>query len=53
MYRCEKKLRHAWRPGKCLADDLGYLDVNSFYRAFRRWTGQTPADFARDNPSSS
>ena len=26
-------------PGKCLAWDLGYAEVNSFYRAFRRWTG--------------
>ena len=24
---------------QCLADELGYLEVNSFYRAFRRWTG--------------
>jgi AraC family mar-sox-rob regulon transcriptional activator len=22
-----------------VADKLGYLEVNSFYRAFRRWTG--------------
>ena len=39
QYRCEEQLRKVWRPGKCLADDLGYLEVNSFYRAFRRWTG--------------
>ncbi len=39
QYRCEQKLRQAWLPGKCLADELGYLEVNSFYRAFRRWTG--------------
>ncbi|MCR9186854.1 MAG: AraC family transcriptional regulator [Halieaceae bacterium] len=39
QYRCEQALRAAWRPGKCLADELGYLEVNSFYRAFRRWTG--------------
>lgn len=39
QYRCEQSLRAAWRPGKCLADELGYLEVNSFYRAFRRWTG--------------
>lgn len=39
QYRCEQLLRHVWRPGKCLALELGYLEVNSFYRAFRRWTG--------------
>lgn len=39
QYRCEQKLKQVWLPGKCLADELGYLEVNSFYRAFRRWTG--------------
>ncbi|MEL7044257.1 MAG: AraC family transcriptional regulator [Pseudomonadota bacterium] len=41
QYRCEASLRERWLPGKCLADELGYLEVNSFYRAFRRWTGQS------------
>ena len=39
QYRCQKQLRECWQPGKCMADELGYLEVNSFYRAFRRWTG--------------
>ncbi len=39
QYRCESRLRERWLPGKCMADELGYLEVNSFYRAFRRWTG--------------
>jgi AraC family mar-sox-rob regulon transcriptional activator len=39
-YRCEEKLADAWVPGKCLAWELGYAEVNSFYRAFRRWTGR-------------
>lgn len=39
QYRCEQQLRQRWLPGKCLAAQLGYLEVNSFYRAFRRWTG--------------
>lgn len=38
-YRCEEILAGDWAPGKCLAWDLGYAEVNSFYRAFRRWTG--------------
>jgi AraC-like DNA-binding protein len=24
---------------------LGFAEISSFYRAFRRWTGKTPADF--------
>jgi len=45
QYRCEQVLRSTWRPGKCLADELGYLEVNSFYRAFRRWTGLTYSEY--------
>ena len=45
QYRCEQKLRQAWLPGKCLADELGYLEVNSFYRAFRRWTGLSYSEY--------
>ena len=40
QYRCEECLADQWVPGKCLAWDLGYAEVNSFYRAFRRWTGK-------------
>ena len=39
QYRCEQLIRETWMPGKCVAHNLGYLEVNSFYRAFRRWTG--------------
>ena len=45
QYRCEQQLRKLWRPGKCLADELGYLEVNSFYRAFRRWTGLSYSEY--------
>lgn len=30
-------------PLKELAHALGYADISPFYRAFHRWTGQTPA----------
>lgn len=41
QYRCEQQMRENPRiPGKCLAVELGYVEVNSFYRAFRRWTGE-------------
>ena len=43
-YRCEKSLADDWVPGKCLAGDLGYAEVNSFYRTFRRWTGHNDSD---------
>ncbi len=45
QYRCEQLLLDVWLPGKCLADELGYLEVNSFYRAFRRWTGVNYSDY--------
>ncbi|MEM9314650.1 MAG: AraC family transcriptional regulator [Pseudomonadota bacterium] len=48
QYRCEACLRERWLPGKCLADELGYLEVNSFYRAFRRWTGQSYSAYKLD-----
>ena len=44
QYRCEKQLGQGWLPGKTLAWDLGYAEVNSFYRAFKRWTGYNYSD---------
>jgi AraC family mar-sox-rob regulon transcriptional activator len=44
QYRCEQRLVQRWLPGKCLAWELGYAEVNSFYRAFRRWTGRNYSD---------
>ena len=31
---------------------LGFSDQSAFTKAFRRWTGRTPADFVRANASS-
>lgn len=45
QYRCEQLIKDIWQPGKCVADELGYLEVNSFYRAFRRWTGQSYSEY--------
>lgn len=36
-----------------VAERLGYCDVPTFSRAFKRWTGQTPAQFALGAGSSS
>ncbi len=43
-HRCQESLAHDWVPRKFLAWDLGYAEVNSFYRAFRRWTGRNCSD---------
>ena len=45
QYRCEQLIKEIWQPGKCVADELGYLEVNSFYRAFRRWTGISYSEY--------
>ena len=42
--RCTVMLEKRWLPGKCVAWELGYAEVNSFYRAFRRWTGRNYSD---------
>ena len=44
QHRCRALLDKRWLPGKSVAWDLGYAEVNSFYRAFRRWTGQNYSD---------
>ncbi|MEJ2140379.1 MAG: helix-turn-helix transcriptional regulator [Gammaproteobacteria bacterium] len=41
---CES-LRYTQDPVQDIAALLGYRDVSSFSRAFRRWTGITPRDF--------
>jgi AraC-like DNA-binding protein len=38
---------------KDVAERVGYSDVANFMRAFRRWTGRTPAAYRRDSSSSS
>jgi AraC-like DNA-binding protein len=30
-----------------IAEVLGYLEVNSFQRAFKRWSGVTPSEYRR------
>jgi AraC-like DNA-binding protein len=44
-------LRSAELSTKDVAERVGYSDVANFMRAFRRWTGRTPARYRRDPAS--
>jgi AraC-like DNA-binding protein len=44
-------MRDGTRDLTGIALDLGYSDVTSFSRAFRRWTGVPPGRFRRQQPS--
>lgn len=46
--RAEELLRRSDLPLKRVARLAGYGDESSFGRAFRHWTGQTPAEFRRN-----
>ncbi|MFO0610864.1 MAG: AraC family transcriptional regulator ligand-binding domain-containing protein [Polyangiales bacterium] len=41
--RAEAMLRAGSQPVEAIAEALGYSDAANFTRAFRRWTGATPA----------
>jgi len=41
------RLREARVEADELAFVLGFSHINSFYRAFRRWTGMTPVEYSR------
>ncbi len=48
--RCELAIEHLTRsraPVAAIAAELGYGDPNSFYRAFRSWSGVTPGAYRR------
>ena len=47
QHRCERILQRRWVPGKCLATRLGFTHANSFYRAFKKWTGVNYTDHKR------
>jgi AraC-like DNA-binding protein len=47
--------RELSRPGasiKEVAHGLGFSEASAFHRAFKRWSGQTPAQFMKDEPLS-
>jgi AraC-like DNA-binding protein len=40
-----RELLHADTPIKQIADRVGFSEVSAFHRAFKRWTGVTPAKY--------
>jgi AraC-like DNA-binding protein len=40
-----ERLNDATRPLKEIAAELGFSEISAFHRAFKRWTGHTPAEF--------
>lgn len=58
--RCEaaaQLLRHQHLSVKQVAQELGFSNSSAFYRAFKRWLGCSPSDYARgrsslDSPTS-
>ena len=53
QHRCERTLARHWVPGKAIAQDLGFREPNSFYRAFNKWTGKSYTQYKRDHLISS
>ena len=49
--RALELLLRSHRPIKQVAEAAGFQNEKSFMRAFRSWTGQSPAQFRRSGPS--
>lgn len=45
--QARKLVGHGGEPVDRIAQRLGFADTSSFFHAFKRWTGQTPAQFRR------
>jgi AraC-like DNA-binding protein len=50
--RCELARRYLAEEGKGVEEvafALGFSDGSAFHKAFKRWTGESPTDFARES----
>ncbi|GGE56304.1 AraC family transcriptional regulator [Actibacterium pelagium] len=45
--RARALLKETSQPVEDIATELGFSEPSAFYRAFRKWTGQTPDQFRR------
>ena len=48
--RCQLARRHMAEPRESIAEIaflLGFSEVSTFHRAFKRWTGLTPGDYRK------
>jgi AraC-like DNA-binding protein len=47
--RCRVACEELRRDGsvRTISERMGYSEPSAFYRAFRRWTGQTPSEYVR------
>ena len=48
-HRCYKALTRRRVGGKFLAEELGFQQINSFYRAFTHWTGTSWGQYKRES----
>lgn len=47
LFKMARDALHSGQPTSAIGAQLGFSDETAFARAFTRWSGQTPAQFAR------
>jgi AraC-like DNA-binding protein len=47
LFEMAREALHRRQPTSAISVQLGFSDENAFSRAFARWSGQTPAQYAR------
>jgi AraC-like DNA-binding protein len=47
LFEIAREALHRRQPTSAISAQLGFSDENAFSRAFSRWSGQTPAQYAR------
>lgn len=47
LFEMAREALHKRQPTSAISAQLGFSDENAFSRAFARWSGQTPAQYAR------